>query len=94
MRCRNPVSRLNKVLFPEFGVPTTAMLASRCPLIGIWLAGMRVSLSLVTGPDGRNREMSRLLPTQRYATTEQPEFKRVAAQCRTPELDFRAFDEA
>ena len=33
MRCRSPVRRLNRVLLPELGAPTTAMLASERRLL-------------------------------------------------------------
>src|SRR5210317_623954 len=81
MRCRSPVRRLNRVLLPELGLPTTAMLASARRLTGIWLAGTRISLLLVTARRYRRHgELPGLLLAKRDTSTEQPEFHGITTE--------------
>src|SRR5210317_1184628 len=94
MRCRSPVRRLNRVLLPELGLPTTAMLASARRLTGIWLAGTRISLVLVTARRYRGHgELPGLLLAKRDTATEQPELHGIAAKRGARQLDDRALDE-
>ena len=94
MRCFSPVSRLNSVLFPELGVPTTAMLASLRFATVMSLTGTRVSEGLVPSHYRCNFEKTGMLLSQRNAVAEQPEFNRVATDCRTRMLDLCSLDEA
>ena len=93
MRCFSPVSRLNSVLFPELGVPTTAMLASLRFATVMSLTGTRVSEGLVTSHYRCNFEKTGMLLSQRNAVAEEPEFNRVSTDCRTRMLDLGSFNE-
>jgi hypothetical protein len=89
----SPVSRLNSVLFPELGLPTTAMLASERLATVISLAGMRVSAGLVTSRYGCHLEETGVLLAQRNAVAKEAEFYRVTPDCRARVLDLGALDE-
>ena len=64
MRCLRPVSRLNNVLLPELGLPTTATLDLAWSLTAISLAETRISEGLVTSDYGCNLEESRIFEPQ------------------------------
>jgi hypothetical protein len=94
MRCRSPVSRLNSVLLPLFGFPTTAMLACGDLRTGICAAGILVSLELATRCDGRHGEMPSLFPAQRDAASEQPELQWITAKGGARKHDLGALNES
>jgi hypothetical protein len=82
---------LKSVLLPEFGLPTTAMLADGFRRCDIWSAGTRVTDSLLTLSGWGNGEMPCLFAAQRNRVTEHPEFKRITTNGRTRQLYLNAF---
>lgn len=94
MRCLRPVSRLKTVLLPEFGLPTTAMLALGSRRTEMSDKGMRVSVALVNGLARRDGKAPGLLLAERNTATEQTELHRITAECAACEFDFGTFHKA
>jgi hypothetical protein len=88
-----PVSRLNSVLLPELGLPTTAMLADGRRRTGIWSADNRVTDSLLTLLGRRYGEVLCLLATQGNRIAEHPEFQGIATYGSACKLYFGALDQ-
>ena len=74
-----PVSRLNSVLLPALGLPTTAMRADGRRRTEIWSADIRVTDSLLTWLGWSNGEMLGLFPAQRDCVTKHADFQGVTA---------------
>jgi len=94
MRCLSPVSRLKTVLLPEFGLPTTAMLALGCRLTEMSDNGIRVSVALVTGLVRREAKATGLLLAERNTAAKKAKFHRITTECTSGKLDFGALDQA
>jgi hypothetical protein len=81
------------VLLPEFGVPTTTMLASACLRRGMSSRNTRVSEALVTAVAACHSEVTGLLASQRDAAAKEPKFHWVAAKRGTGKFDISTLNE-